>query len=104
MFFFFYLSLADLNLALRQTAITVSFCVAWSALDLAHSVLLMDLGLVVGLWEATEGNPTATPLLNKADTRTEPVGLAEKLPTVPHLSLPYNLNQGEARVNKKRPP
>ena len=27
--------------------------------------------------------------------------MAEKLPTVPDLSLPYNLNQGEARVNKK---
>lgn len=49
----------------------MSFCVAWSALGLALRVLHMDEGLVVGLWEATEGNPTTTPLLNKADTRTE---------------------------------
>lgn len=49
----------------------MSFCVAWSAVGLALGVLHMDEGLVMGFWEATEGNPTTTPLLNKADTRTE---------------------------------
>lgn len=47
----------------------MSLCVAWSAVGLALGVLHM--GLVMGFWEATEGNPTTTSLLNKADTRTE---------------------------------
>lgn len=48
----------------------MSFCVAWSALDLAPSVLLMDLELVI-MGSNRERNLTATPLLNKADTITE---------------------------------
>lgn len=38
---------------------------------LALRVLPVDQGLVVGLWDRTEGNPTTTPLLNKVDTKTE---------------------------------
>lgn len=49
-----------------MTATIISFCVAWFALDLTPSVLLVDLGVGAGVM-GTEGNPKATPLLNKAE-------------------------------------
>lgn len=58
-------------------------------------------------WEAAEGNPTATPLLNKDDTRTE-LRFSRRGVETPHtvldLSQRYILSQGETRINRWRPP